>query len=146
MNIRQGTIQDIPQLLEMIKELALFEKAPQEVKVTEHELANDLLNKQYSFIVAEINDTLVGIALYYIRYSTWKGKVIYLEDIIVKEQYRNKKIGNTLFTTMIELTKSYGARRMAWQVLDWNKNAIRFYDKFNAQYDSEWINGFINFE
>jgi len=97
-------------------------------------------NPIYGFFVAEESDTLVGMALYYYRYSTWKGKRLYLEDIIVTETFRGKGIGKQLFEVVLKKTVSERCTGMMWQVLDWNKPAIDFYKKYNANLDSEWIN------
>jgi GNAT superfamily N-acetyltransferase len=88
----------------------------------------------------------VGIALYYFAYSTWKGRYLYLEDFVVREAHRGKGIGRTLFDAVIDVAKEAGVRRMGWQVLDWNKDAIRFYECYDAELSDEWLNGRFNFE
>jgi len=100
----------------------------------------------YGLIVAEDNGIIIGIAIYYIRYSTWKGRGIYLEDLLVTESLRGKGIGKKLFEEVIKVAKEDNAKQISWQVLDWNETAINFYKKFNAELDGEWINGKLNAE
>lgn len=140
--IRIGTPADIPQVLNLVKELATFEKAPNEVEVTVDEMTNWGFgnDKQFDFFVAEEDNTIVGIALYYYKYSTWKGKCLFLEDIIVTESYRGKGLGKLLFNQVVEVSKAQNVRRMEWQVLNWNTPAIEFYKKYEAVLDNEWIN------
>jgi len=140
--IRKGLKTDIPAALNLVKELAAFEKAPDEVEVTISEMeewgfGND---KQFDFYVASLDGNIVGIALYYFKYSTWKGKCLFLEDIIVTETQRGKGFGKLLFDKVVEVSKEMKVRRMEWQVLDWNMPAIEFYKKYNATLDGEWIN------
>ena len=142
-HIRKGTEYDIEQALSLIKELAIYEKAPDEVEVTPNEMRawGFGSNKIFDFFVAEENDVIIGMALYYFKYSTWKGKCLFLEDIIVTETQRGKGIGKLLFDKIIEVSKETNVRRMEWQVLDWNTPAINFYKKYAATLDGEWING-----
>ena len=142
-HIRKGTESDIEQALSLIKELAIYEKAPDEVEVTPNEMRawGFGSNKIFDFFVAEENDVIIGMALYYFKYSTWKGKCLFLEDIIVTESQRGKGIGKLLFDKIIEVSKETKVRRMEWQVLDWNTPAINFYKKYAATLDGEWING-----
>ncbi len=141
--IRKGTQDDVPSVLNLIKELALYEKAPQEVTITLTELMADGFgqNPIYGLFVAEHENVIVGIALYYEKYSTWQGRCIFLEDIIVTESKRGVGIGHALFQAVIGVAKARNAARMEWQVLDWNEPAINFYKKYNAGLDPEWING-----
>jgi GNAT superfamily N-acetyltransferase len=143
MNIRKGTKQDIPSTLALIKELALYEKAPQEVTNTIEDMERDGFGEEpiFGLFVAEDASEIVGIALYYTKYSTWKGKCIYLDDIVVTESRRGQGIGKLLFEEVIKVSKQTNAARMEWQVLDWNTPAINFYNKFNAVLDAEWLNG-----
>jgi GNAT superfamily N-acetyltransferase len=142
-HIRKGTESDIEQALSLVKELAIYEKAPDEVEVTPVEMLawGFGANKIFDFYVAEENDVIIGMALYYFKYSTWKGKCLFLEDIIVTESQRGKGIGKLLFDKIIEVSKETNVRRMEWQVLDWNTPAINFYKKYAATLDGEWING-----
>jgi GNAT superfamily N-acetyltransferase len=142
MLIRKGEKKDIPSLLRLIKELAAYERAPHEVMVTAEELERDGFgeNPVFGFFVAEENGKIPGIALYYIKYSTWKGRCVFLEDIIVEEEFRQKGIGKKLFDAVVKTAAEMKVKRLEWQVLEWNQPAIRFYEKLNANFDSEWIN------
>ena len=141
--IRKGEKKDIPQVLALIKELALYEKAPQEVITSVESMERDGFGEDaiYKMFVAEEDHKILGIAVYYTKYSTWKGRCIFLDDLIVTESQRGRNIGKLLFQAVIKVSKETGANRMEWQVLDWNKPAINFYEKFNAVLDPEWING-----
>lgn len=141
-HIRTGEEQDVPALLNLIKELAAYEKAPAELSVSEQQLRQDGFGEQpaFRFFVAEAAGAIVGIALYYMKYSTWKGKCVFLEDIIVAEAYRRNGIGNELFRHVCLAAKKMQVQRLEWQVLEWNSPAIDFYKKHNAQFDGEWIN------
>ncbi len=140
--IREGKWEDLPRVLALIKELAEYERAPDEVTNTVAMMEKDGFGPipAYGFLVAEADDTIVGLALYYYRYSTWKGKRLYLEDIIVTEAFRGKGIGKQLFEIVLKKTLSDKCTGMMWQVLDWNKPAIDFYKKYQTNLDSEWIN------
>ena len=144
--IRKAERYDIKEILNLVKELAKFEKAPQEVINTEENMLKDGFSDSplYGCYVALQNEKIIGFALYYYRYSTWKGKCLYLEDFYVKEQHRRSGIGKMLFDKIIEKAKKDNCNRINWQVLDWNINAINFYDKYNAKYDKDWWNGFID--
>jgi GNAT superfamily N-acetyltransferase len=143
LTVRNGTSVDVPFVFNLIKELALYEKAPHEVTVTLEELVADGFgsNPIYGLFVAEQEGVIVGIAVYYEKYSTWKGRSLFLEDIIVTESKRGNGIGHALFQAVIGVAKERNSARMEWQVLDWNEPAIHFYKKYNANLDSEWING-----
>jgi GNAT superfamily N-acetyltransferase len=147
-NIRKATKEDLPEVLALVKELALYEKAPEEVTITLQELEEDGFgnNPLYWIILAENKNGIIGMSFYYIRYSTWKGRCLYLEDIVVKEEFRGQKIGKVLFEETIKAAKEMDAKLMTWQVLDWNEPALNFYKKFNAEMDGEWINGKLRFE
>jgi GNAT superfamily N-acetyltransferase len=143
MNIRRALREDCPAMLELVRELALYEKAPQEVTVDPQHFEESGFgpNPVWWALVAEDEAGLVvGFALYYIRYSTWKGQVMYLEDILVTEKMRGKGIGSMLVDRLIAEARERGFRRIVWQVLEWNEPAINFYKKYNAQFDPEWIN------
>jgi len=143
--IRKATKNDLSEVLSLIKELALFEKQPQEVTITLEQLEQDGFGEHplYWIILAEENGEIVGMSFYYIRYSTWKGRCLYLEDLVVKEKYKQQGIGKLLFEATLKEAKKMDAKLMNWQVLDWNEPAIQFYKKFNAELDDEWINGKI---
>lgn len=146
-SIRKAERTDCARLLELIQELADYEKAPQEVTVTlDHfEESGFGANPVWWAFVAEIDGRVEGFALYYIRYSTWKGQCLYLEDFLVTEPLRGKGAGKFLFDRIIEEAKEKGFKRMVWQVLDWNEPAINFYKKYNATLDPEWLNGILDF-
>jgi GNAT superfamily N-acetyltransferase len=140
--IRTGNKQDLPRVLELIRELALFEKAPDEVINTVELMEQDGFgpNPIYGFFVAENSEGIVGLSLYYWRYSTWKGKRLYLEDIIVTESQRGKGLGKLLFDRTMKHALDQNCSGMMWQVLDWNEPAIKFYTKYGTRLDGEWIN------
>jgi GNAT superfamily N-acetyltransferase len=145
--IRKGTPQDIPQVLNLIKELALFEKAPEQVITNVEQMISDGFgeNPCYKLLVAEVENKIEGIAVYFIKYSTWKGKGIYLDDIVVSENMRGKGIGKKLFDEVIKECELHQCKQLHWQVLDWNEPAINFYKKYNAEFDAGWINCKIHF-
>ena len=140
--VRRATKEDCPRLLELVKELALYEKAPDEVTVTmaHFEESGFGANPVWWAFVAEEEGFIYGFALYYIRYSTWKGQAMYLEDLLVTQNMRGKGIGKLLFDRLIEEAREKKFKRITWQVLEWNEPAINFYKKYNATFDSEWIN------
>ena len=141
MNIRKGRIEDMPAVLDLIKELATFEKEPHAVVVTVNDLERDGFGVKPLFhtFIAEENDEIVGMALYYYRYSTWKGKTIHLEDLIVKEEKRGVGLGFKLYSEVIAQGKYDGVRRIEWNVLDWNTPAIDFYEKSGAKIYKDWL-------
>jgi GNAT superfamily N-acetyltransferase len=141
MNIRKGTIDDMPAVLGLIKELATFEKEPNAVVVTVADLERDGFGESPLFhtFIAEENEEIVGMALYYYRYSTWKGKTIHLEDLIVKEEKRGGGLGFKLYSEVIAQGKCDGVRRIEWNVLDWNAPAIEFYEKSGAKVFKDWL-------
>jgi len=145
-NLREAQIADCPRLLELIQELALFEKAPQEVDVSlaEFEDAGFGNKPVWKAFVAEVDNYIVAFALYYVRYSTWKGRRVYLEDLIVTEDMRGKGIGKLLFDRVVQETKELGFSGMVWQVLDWNQPAIDFYKKYEAGIEAGWLNASLS--
>ncbi|MEQ9187255.1 MAG: GNAT family N-acetyltransferase [Cryomorphaceae bacterium] len=146
--IRKGTPEDVPVLLRLIKELALYEKAPEEVIVTEQQLFADGFGPHpyYHLIVAELNSEIIGIAVYYFAYSTWKGKYLYLEDFVIAESHRANGYGKQLFDAVVKVAKEEKVKRMGWQVLDWNQPAIEFYKRYGADLSDEWLNGRLYFD
>ena len=141
-NIRPALKDDCPRLLELVQELATYERAPDEVTVTlQHFIESGFGEKPVWWaFVAEVQGEVVGFALYYIRYSTWKGQAMYLEDILITNEWRGKGIGKLLFDRLIEEAKEKKFNRIIWQVLDWNEPAINFYKKYNADIDGSWLN------
>lgn len=141
-HLREATAEDCPRLLELINELAVYEKAPQEVTVTLAEFVDAGFgeNPVWKAFVAVDGQTIVGLALFYIRYSTWKGCRLYLEDFLVTESCRGKGIGKMLFDRVVQEAKEKGYNGMNWQVLDWNQPALNFYNKYAASYENEWLN------
>ncbi len=158
--IRRAVKEDCPRLLELIKELAVYEKAPDDVTVTLEHFTESGFGKNpvwWTFVatsssppgVPELSEgkerssggeAIHGFALYYIRYSTWKGQAMYLEDIIVTETARGKGIGKLLMDRLIVEAREKKFNRIIWQVLEWNESAINFYKKYNAEFDEEWLN------
>ena len=145
--IRKAVRKDCVRMMELIQELATYEKAPDEVTVslTHFEESGFGSNPVWWAFVAEAQGVVVGMALYYVRYSTWKGQRMYLEDILVTEDMRGQQIGSLLFDALIVEAKEKGFNGINWQVLDWNEPAINFYKKYNANFDPEWVNCSIVF-
>jgi len=140
--IRRGTPDDLQAALALITELAIFEKAPNEVSNTTEKMLEDGFgqNPVFGFFVAQKVDKIVGLALFYTRYSTWKGRCLYLEDIIVTESERGNSIGKKLMDAVVQEAIDRKDALMMWQVLDWNTPAIDFYKKYGARLEPEWIN------
>ncbi len=163
--IRRAEPRDVPRMLELVRELALFEKEPQAVTVTEQEMHDAGFGpnavwvgwvaekrEELSVVRAELpgkepdngqritGHCILGIAICYTRYSTWRGRVLYLEDIVVTEAARGQGIGDRLIRTCIDYAAAHGYARMRWQVLDWNTDAMRFYERFDAIFDNGWVN------
>ena len=140
--IRRATREDAPRMMELVQELAIYERAPDEVTVSiDHFIESGFGEKPvYWAFVATAGETILGFALYYIRYSTWKGQRMYLEDILVTEKARGKGIGKLLMDRLIEEAKEKKFSAIVWQVLEWNEPAINFYKKYNAKFDPEWVN------
>src|SRR5690349_733495 len=141
-NIRVGQKEALTRVLELIKELAEFERAPHEVTNTVKALETDGFGPRpvYGFFVAEKEDRIIGLSLYYWRYSTWKGKRLYLEDIIVTASERGQGAGKLLFDRTMQKALEDDCTGMMWQVLDWNEPAINFYKKYGSRLDDEWVN------
>ncbi|MFK7757180.1 MAG: N-acetyltransferase family protein [Flavobacteriales bacterium] len=141
--IRPAVIGDCEALVLLITELAIYEKAEREVEITAAQLRKDGFGSQPQFqvIVAELDGQIIGMAFYYYKYSTWKGRCLYLEDLVVKEACRKSGVGSELFEAVIKVATREKVKRMEWQVLDWNEPAIKFYRKYEAELDEEWMNG-----
>ena len=140
MIIRKGKPEDMKDVLALIQELAGFEKEPDAVVITEDDLIRDGFseNPLFQVFVAEVDKAIVGIALYYYRYSTWKGKTIHLEDLVVKQSVRGTGLGYALYSEVIKQGKKDNVRRIEWAVLDWNKSAIEFYTNSGAKVFDDW--------
>lgn len=145
-SIRSAQPLDVVQIHQLIVELAVYERQPKAVINTPELLSRDLFedNRCYCW-VAELNGRIVGFALFFYGYSTWKGKTLYLEDIYVQSDYRRHRIGQQLFDQVVEIAKMEGVKRMDWQVLSWNEPALKFYEKNKAVLDDEWVNGRLYF-
>jgi len=141
--IRKAKKEDVIDILSLIKELADFEKGLDQVTVTESDLLRDGFGKNPLFhaLIAENNVEILGIAVYFYTYSTWNGKTLYLEDLVVSEKSRSKGIGKLLMDEIIKIGQTQEVHRISWQVLDWNVKAQKFYKKFEASLDAEWLNG-----
>lgn len=146
--IRKATPNDMPAVHGLIRELAIYEKAEEQHTNSIEQLTEDGFgpNKVFDCIVAEKDGIVVGFALFYTSYSTWKGKCLYLEDFLVTESMRGLGIGKLLFDEVLQIAKNRKVGRFEWQVLDWNEPALNFYRKYNANLDGEWVNGKIIFE
>jgi GNAT superfamily N-acetyltransferase len=146
--IRTATRQDVAAIFQFIEELASFERAPEQVVNTPAQLEIDLFDDQICSAIVATNpdNTVVGFALYYISYSTWKGRCLYLEDFYVQESDRKQGYGQALFDEVVRIANQMGVKRMDWQVLDWNHTALNFYRRNHATLDPEWINGRLFFE
>jgi len=142
-NIRKGLKKDLSSVLKLIKELADFENAAEQVTITLEDLEQDGFGSHpwFWFLVAEKNDEIIGLSFYWIRYSTWKGKFLYLEDFVIKKEYRRYGVGSKLFEETVKICKKLNLNGMIWQVLDWNSLAIDFYKKFDADISKDWLNG-----
>ncbi len=138
--IRQATKDDMHQALNLIKELATFEKEPNAVEVTVADLQNDGFGEHPAFkcFVAEIDNKVEGIALVYKRYSTWKGPILHLEDLVVNQNKRGLGIGTALLDQVVKFAHSLGVKRINWEVLDWNEKAIKLYEKKGAKVLRDW--------
>tara|TARA_Y100000816_G_scaffold270727_1_gene234725 strand:- start:8870 stop:9322 length:453 start_codon:yes stop_codon:yes gene_type:complete len=148
MIIRKGVKKDIPQVLDLIKELAEFENAPDQVTNTIERLENDGFGNQpvYDLFVAESENKIIGMAITYFRYSTWKGKNLYIEDLIINEKFRREGIGLKVFEELKKFAKNTSCVGISLQVLDWNKIGINFYKKLNMKFDKEWVNCNLNLD
>lgn len=141
MLVRKGRKEDMAAVLELIKELAVFEKEPDAVVVTVGELERDGFgeNPLFHTFLAEVEGEIIGMALFYYRYSTWKGKTIHLEDLIVKQEKRGTGAGSALYKEVIKYAKQQGVRRAEWAVLNWNTHAIQFYERSGAIILQDWL-------
>ncbi len=144
--IRPAIKGDENAIMELIQALAEYEKAPEQVVNTAEALGQHLFEEEIcKALVVENDQKIIGFALYFTNYSTWKGKCLYLEDFYVLPEYRGTGIGSRLFDAVVEIAQKSGVKRMDWQVLEWNEPAIKFYEKKNAVLDPEWVNGRLFF-
>lgn len=146
--IREGLAEDLAVAHQLVMELALFEKAPEEVITNEATLKEDAFGPRDNFkliVACTPDNTVVGICIFYIAYSSWKGKILFLDDIVITEAHRNKGIGRALMQHLFEYCKKENLKQMRWQVLNWNENAIRFYESLDAIVDKEWYTCKMNF-
>ena len=144
--IRPAKKGDENAIMELIQALAEYEKAPEQVVNTAEALGQHLFDEQIcKALIVENDQKIIGFALYFTNYSTWKGKCLYLEDFYVLPEYRGTGIGSRLFDAVVEIAQKSGVKRMDWQVLEWNEPAIKFYEKKNAVLDPEWVNGRLFF-
>ena len=143
--VRPGKPEDIPAVFELIKELATYEKALHEVETSVEKLTEDAFGDKplYGLIVAESDKIIIGMSIFYYRYSTWKGKRLYIEDILVTEKQRGQGVGGKLFEATARHAAKHECSGMNWLVLDWNEPAINFYIKYNAYFEPEWVNSGI---
>lgn len=145
-SIRPIQPNDTPSLMGLVKELAEFEKALHAVTLTPEQMLKDGFGENPLFggyVVETENHDIVAMAIYYYRYSTWKGKVLYLEDLYIQPSYRRFGIGKMLFDRLILHAQQHNCQRVTWQVLDWNEPAVKFYEKIGATIDKEWWNGYL---
>ena len=139
LNIRNAKKEDLSSVLSLIKELAYFENEPKAVEITLEDLIKDFTDVLFNCLVGELQDKIVGIAIYYNRYSTWKGKTIHLEDLIVTQSQRGKGVGKALLNEVVTIAKATNLRRVEWNVLDWNTTAIDFYKSVGATVFNDWL-------
>lgn len=139
LTIRKAHTEEMPSVLKLIKELAVFENEPDAVELTEDDLSSDYNNGLFNCMVAISDSSIVGMALYYNRYSTWKGKTIHLEDLIVTKDYRKKGVGKALLDAVVKKAKEEKLKRVEWNVLDWNTPAINFYKDVGATVFKDWL-------
>lgn len=140
--VRPGALTDLPQVLELIRELAAFTGYLDQVKTTVEQMKIDGFGEKpvFGFLVAVEGDDIIGTSIYYYRYSTWKGKRLYLEDLVVRESERGKGVGKLLFNATMKQALSDQCTGMMWQVLHWNEKAISFYKKYGSHFDEEFVN------
>lgn len=147
LEIRKGNAADVPEIMRLVRELAVYEKAEKEVSNTNERMLTEGFGEfpVFGVFMGEVNGEVVGMALFYYRYSTWKGTRIYLEDLIISEKFRGKGYGKLLFEAVIAEGKKTNCSGMMWQVLDWNQPAIDFYQTYNTRFDEGWLNCHLDF-
>jgi len=141
--IRPAKKKDIPDIHALVMELAIYEKEPESFSASIETYHKDFEDSVFEALVAETENTIVGMALYYMAYSTWKGKMLFLEDFIIRDEYRKQGIGQKLFDAFLQTAREKGCQLVKWQVLDWNEPALKFYQKNRSIIESNWWNGKI---
>ena len=144
LDIRTGKRSDLPAALEMIRELAIYERADDQVSVDLDTFERYLEQNLFRFLIATCDGEPAGLALYYVAYSTWKGPIVYLDDFVVRESYRRTGVGSRLFSSLVDICRKLEVKQMRWHVLEWNESALRFYQKHGAELDGEWTTGRLN--
>jgi GNAT superfamily N-acetyltransferase len=144
--IRPATEADLPAIHALVYELAVYEKEPEAVVTSPAEYLGDFRNGLFEAQVAEIDGQVVGMTLYFMAYSTWRGKMLYLDDFVVNEKFRRFGVGQLLFDAFVEEGRRRGCRLIKWQVLDWNTPALKFYEKNKAEIEKGWWNGKIIYD
>ncbi len=139
--IRSGTTNDLKAIHQMVIDLAIYEKEPDAVTATLSDYRRDYRAGIFDFLVAEQADSLVGMAIYYMTYSTWKGRMLYLEDFFVEPAFRRQGVGHRLFDAFLDIAKEKKCNLVKWQVLDWNEPALSFYEQYDAEIETNWYNG-----
>jgi len=137
--IRKASKKDLPDILKLVIELAVYEKEPEAVTATLHDYEENFEAGIFDAFVAEYQGKIIGMALFYLTYSTWKGRMLYLEDFVVTQSHRRTGIGKQIFESVVQEAKFKQAKRMKWQVLDWNEPAINFYKKYDVSFDEDWL-------
>jgi len=145
-DIRKATKKDLPAIHALVRELAVFEESESAFVATIEEYEEDFAAGIFESQVAEVEGEVVGMTLYYMTFSTWKGKMLYLEDFVIKKGFRRLGIGQHLFDAFLETAREKGCKLTKWQVLDWNETALKFYEKNNAVIEKDWWNGKIIFQ
>lgn len=145
-NIRKAIVEDMESIHALVRELAEYEKGLHRVTTTAESYRRDFQDNVFDALVAEVNGEIVGMALYYMNFSTWRGRMMYLEDFIVKESMRGHGIGALLFDAFLAEAKRQACTMVKWQVLKWNEPAIHFYKKYSTVFDDEWYDGKIYFQ
>lgn len=143
--IRKANVNDMERVHHLVNELAIFENEPEAVKIDVQYYKNCFEEGIFQALVAEVGSKIIGVTIYYMTFSTWKGKMIYLEDFVVNSDFRNMGVGQKLWNALVQESKTQKSKLLKWQVLDWNKDAIRFYEKNGATIETEWWNGKIIF-
>ena len=144
-SIRKAQLDDMEAIHQLVYELAVYEKLPKEVTTSPQSYKEDFKNGWFESIIAEFEGSIVGTCIFYQTFSTWKGKMIYLEDFVVNNEFRGKGIGAELFEHLIDLCKKRKVALLKWQIIDWNEPALNFYRKYNFIEEKEWLNGKIIF-